>query len=349
MIKKKPFISVVMPCYNAKELVPKAIKSILSTKYARFELIVVDDFSKDGTFEFLKRKFGKNKKVQLVRNEGNFGPAKTINNGILRSKGKYIAFVETDMEVDPGWLMPLVEAMENDIKLGGVQSKVLDINKRSMIHTVGVLFDPHTFWIYPPGCGYGRDWLPKNLELGIGAVGSLISKNLIKRMGMFDEKIVHNWHDIELGWRIWMFGYRTQTIPKSITYHWSLKPGEIRNAATPSLMSELHFHKTPRIFLKNYELINVLRYMPWLFFAYFLRICANLIRGNTKPLRGFLMSLVWGIKTLPDTLKERKRLQSLRRRNDKEMFEKLGLNGNFLQIYLSKMHFNILRSFEVFG
>jgi GT2 family glycosyltransferase len=346
---KYPLVSIVMPCYNSKDMVLNAVESVLKTHYQNFELIVVDDVSTDGTFKLLTKKLSKESRIKLIRNEKNFGPSRTRNRGIEEANGKYVAFVETDMEVDPGWLAPLVDAMESDAKLGGVQSKILDINKRSTIQTVGVLFDPHTFWVYPLGCGYGRDWLPKDLELGIGSVGSLMRKSLIDKIGGFDEKLVHNWDDIELGWRIWMFGYKTRTIPESITYHWTMKPGDIRNVSTPGLMSELHFHKTPRIFLKNYEWRNVLRYMPWLLFAYFLRICINLLKGNTKPLRGFLMSLIWEIKTLPGTFRERKRLQNLRKRSDKEMFKKLGLCGNFFQIYLNKMHFNILRGFEAFG
>src|ERR1700722_20325446 len=333
--QKKPFVSIVIPCYNAKDFIKGCLKSVLKTTYPNFELILVDDFSKDGTDEYLLKTYKNNRKISIVRNKKNSGPSVTRNHGVLLARGELIAFVETDMEVDPGWLEPLVEAMQNDEKLGAVQSKILDINKRNLIQSMGVKFNPHTFWVISPDSGKNKKSIPQTLEMGIGSVGSLVRRSVIKKIGCYDEKLVHNIDDLDFGWRIWLAGYNIRTIPESITYHWTAKPSSLREKTTPSLASELHFHKGPRILIKNYEVQNVIRYLPWLFFAYFIRIIKNLFAGNTTPLRGFLKSLVWEVSSFPDTLKERKRIQKLRKRTDKEMFEKLAIPGNFFHFYFS--------------
>ncbi|MBI5358409.1 glycosyltransferase [Candidatus Amesbacteria bacterium] len=327
----------------------RSIESLLQTRYSYFEVIIVDDQSNDGTYEILTKKFGGNKKIHIVRNDANSGPSKTRNTGISLSKSKYIAFYETDMECDPFWLLYLVRKLESDPSLAAAQSRILDVNNRNVIHSMGVLFDPHTFWVYSPGCGYHKNWLPKSLEMGIGAVESLIRKNVLEKIGGFDEQIIHNLDDIDLGYRIWLAGYKCITVPEAVTYHWTAKPSQIREKSTSSIKSEMHFHKVFRIFLKNYEIKSIFQYLPWLIFAYLLRAIYNFLKGNNKPFRALLWSVYWNILVLPNTLHERKRIQSLRGRTDEEIFQKIGLHGNFFQVFTNSIYFNLVKVQEIFG
>lgn len=344
----KPLVSIVLPCYNAKKLLKTCLTNMLTTTYPNYELIIVDDHSKDGTYEYLLRYYQGKPHVKIVRNEKNLGPSFTRNHGIREAKGKYIAFLETDMEVDSYWLNVLVGAIESDKTLGAVQSKTLDINKRNKIHSLGVLFNPHTFWVISPGCGENKNWEPQSLEMGIGSVGSLIRKDVIDKIGAYDDKIVHNIDDLDLGWRIWLTGYNIRAVPQAITYHWTAKPSSIRAKTTPTLASEFHFHKGPRLIIKNYELFNMLHYLPWLYFAYTIRIIKNLLSGNTTPLKGFIKSMLWNITNFPNTLEERKRIQKLRKRTDSEMFQKLAIKGNFFHFYFSYVSPNLRKVKNIF-
>lgn len=345
---RNPLVSVAIPVFNSKNLINICLKSVLKTKYSNFEIILVDDYSLDGTYEILVKKYSRNPKIKILRNEKNFGPSKTRNKGIKAAKGKYVAFVETDMEVDPNWLSSLVKALEKDKSLGAVQSKVLDINRRDFIHSTGVFYNPHTFWVWSFATAQPKDFKTEQREVGIGSVGSLVRKDVLDKLGGFDEKIVHNIDDTELSWRIWLLGFRCITIPESITYHWTAKPTSVREKALPSLSSEFHFHKTFRIFLKNYEWKNIVRYTPWLFFAFSLRILKNLYAGNTKPLKGFLKTVVWFVRNLKDSFKERSKIQKLRKRSDKEMFDILAVKGSFSNFYSFYTKRNVERIRRVF-
>ncbi len=346
---RKPLVSIVIPCYNATSLLKHCLKTVLQTRYPNFEIIIIDDYSSDGTYEILLEEYNKKSNIKILRNEKNFGPSKTRNSGIKAAKGKYIAFVETDMEVDPDWLLPLVEALEKDKSLGAVQSKVLDINKRNVIHSTGVLYDPHTFWVWNFACGLPSTAVNSIEDIGFGSVGSVVRKDVLEKVGGFDEKIVHNIDDTEMSWRIWLLGYRAINVSDSITYHWTAKPSEVRAEVTATLKSEVHFHKTPRIFLKNYQIQSLIKYLPWLYFAYFLRIFKNLFEGNINPLKGFLISILWNIVNLKDTINERRKIQSMRKRSDQEIFEIIGIKGSFFQVYFGKLQINLDRIKRVFG
>lgn len=348
-MKKSPLVSIVIPCFNSKDILRNCLNSVLATNFSSFEVIVVDDVSTDGSFDILKKEFGNNPKIVLARNIKNLGPSATRNHGIKLSKGKYIAFIETDMEVDPDWLLPMIRVLESDSLIGAVQSKVLDLKRRDRIQAVGVKFNPHTFWVISQGLGAKKDWMPDQIEASIGAVGSIVRKDIIKKVGGFDEKLVHNVDDLDFGWRIWLAGYKILLVPDSITYHWTAKPSQVRTKITPSAQSEFHFHKTPRILLKNYELENVIRYMPWLFFAYTIRVFKNLLAGNLVPFKAFFKATIWNIYTLPNTLYERRRIQKKRKRSDKELFEKLCITGNFLNFYFKSIKVNFMIVDQVFS
>lgn len=335
-VKKKknlPLVSIVIPNFNSIDLVVKSLQSVLKTDYPNFEIIIVDDKSSDGSYELVLEHFSSNPRIRIIRNTKNFGPAKTRNYGIEESLGKYIAFVETDMEVDPSWLTPLVRALQEDNRLGAVQSKTLDINLRDKIHSLGAQYNPHTFWVISPGVGFDKDWKAPQFYPGIGAVGSLVRKSVINKIGGFDEKIVHNIDDIELGWRIWLAGYNVKTIRESITYHWTAKAANVRAKVTPKLASAFHFFKGHRIILKNYEIQNVLYYLPWQILAYTVLVMKNLLGGNTIPAQAYLKALIWTLVNLNDTLRERRKIQLLRRRSDQEMFKKLAIPTGFFKFY----------------
>ena len=332
----KPLVSIVVPNFNTLTIIDSCVENFLKISYEPLEIIFVDDYSTDGSYEKLETYAQKHPKIKVYRNAANSGPSKTRNKGIQHAEGKYIALLETDMQVEPDYLDYLIAELEADETLGAVQSKVLDLNKKDIVSADGIYYDPHTFWVICKSAGM-KDSEAKEANrrkyCSIGAVGSVIRKDVLAVIGGYDELIVHNIDDIDLGWRIWLYGKKIKYIPQAVTYHWTAKPANLRSKTTPSVKSEMHFQKTIRIFLKNYEWQNVIRYAPTLYMVFVFRIFTNLLAGNTAPLQGFVKALVWTFKTLPDTMKERKRLQALRGFSDSYIFENICRKGSFLHIY----------------
>jgi glycosyltransferase involved in cell wall biosynthesis len=97
-------------------MLPRAIKSVLNQTYKDLELIIVDDASKDNTQEVV-RNF-KDKRIKYIRHEKNFGSdTKGKNDGILASKGEFIAYIDDDCEWFPYHLEKLVEKLQKNPNL----------------------------------------------------------------------------------------------------------------------------------------------------------------------------------------------------------------------------------------
>jgi glycosyltransferase involved in cell wall biosynthesis len=93
---KKPKVSVIIPTYNRKNLVIKAIKSIIKQTYKNWELIIIDDGSTDNTREKIKL-YLKNKRIKYYYKK-NGGASSARNYGIKKAQGNYIAFLDSDDE-----------------------------------------------------------------------------------------------------------------------------------------------------------------------------------------------------------------------------------------------------------
>jgi len=91
-----PLVSVVMPAYNAEKTVLAAIESVICQTYGNFELIVIDDCSKDNTYAIICDASEKDDRIKVYRNEKNSGVSETRNRGISLAKGEYIALLDSD-------------------------------------------------------------------------------------------------------------------------------------------------------------------------------------------------------------------------------------------------------------
>lgn len=90
-------IDVVIPTFNGSEFISETIESVLSQSLAApLNVIVVDDCSIDGTFDYVQKNFGHLSNLMLIRNELNIGPAASRNRGIQLGFSPYIAFLDHD-------------------------------------------------------------------------------------------------------------------------------------------------------------------------------------------------------------------------------------------------------------
>ena len=89
-------VSIIMAAYNAEKTIEQAIRSVVSQTYPHWELLVIDDCSKDSTVSIVEMFTKTDKRIKLFRNEINSGVSKTRQRGVSHSQGKWIAILDSD-------------------------------------------------------------------------------------------------------------------------------------------------------------------------------------------------------------------------------------------------------------
>ncbi|RKI28502.1 glycosyltransferase family 2 protein [Bacillus thuringiensis] len=107
-------ISIVIPSYNASSFIKETIQSVQSQTYTNWEMIIIDDVSKDNTRELIKEEIKKDGRIQLIELQKNGGAAIARNIGINNAKGKYVAFLDSDDLWLPEKLEKQLEFMQNN-------------------------------------------------------------------------------------------------------------------------------------------------------------------------------------------------------------------------------------------
>ncbi len=332
----KPFISIVIPMYNAEEFIFKAVQSVLATNYPNFEIVIVDDCSTDKSWEIVNKHFGNLKKIRLIKNKSNLLAAGSRNVGIKNAKGIYVALLDHDIEVDKNWLTEAIKVFDEHNNVGVVQGRVLDLTRRNIIQHAGIRINSYLGWVV--ALGFGKDSRSNGLdeiEVFANATGLIFKKKVWEEISGFDEDLAINTDDWDFNWRVWLYGYKEILAPKSITYHWSKKQ-KTRDKWIKRVPWEFHFAKVPWIFIKNYELKNLIRILPVYLAVNLFRGIVNLFfRFNPAPMIGYLQACWWLFANFSTLIKKRKIVQRNRKIGDSYLLNNI-MDNSFLFGYFFK-------------
>ncbi|PKM58429.1 MAG: glycosyltransferase family 2 protein [Firmicutes bacterium HGW-Firmicutes-3] len=96
MSEKENLISIIMPAYNCEKYIVDAISSVIAQSYQNWELLVIDDGSKDNTLKIIEEFVSKDSRIRILINKINMGVSATRNRGIENANGDWIAFLDSD-------------------------------------------------------------------------------------------------------------------------------------------------------------------------------------------------------------------------------------------------------------
>jgi|GEM_PF-2134079 len=114
-----PVISIIIPVYNALTMTKACVESLyLFTEGHDFEVIVIDNASEDGTFQWMNEKSKQLAKLNVIRMEKNIGFGPAVNIGLQSANGKYLVILNNDTVVSRGWLTNLISVLKNDSSVG---------------------------------------------------------------------------------------------------------------------------------------------------------------------------------------------------------------------------------------
>jgi len=213
-----PRATVIVVNYNGREHLADCFPSLASLLYPRdkLEIIMVDNGSRDGSVEFIRDNFPQ---IKIIQNDRNLGFAQASNIGARGASGEYVAFLNNDMRVDPHWLIELVKPVLRDRDVVCAASKILSWDGKRIDFVGGALnFYGHGFQL-DYGKGNIDDYTQERPLLFACGGATLIDKEVFLECGGFDEDYFAFFEDVDLGWRLWILGYKVLFAPKAIAYH----------------------------------------------------------------------------------------------------------------------------------
>ncbi|MDP9312891.1 MAG: glycosyltransferase [Chloroflexota bacterium] len=256
----QPLVSVIVVNYNGSRHLEPCFGSLLKQTYPvdQLELILVDNASSDDSLALMAARFPQ---VRVIANATNVGFAPAVNQGVAAASGKYAAFINNDAYADPQWLHELVTIAETQREAGVVcvGAKMLDWHGQRIDFVGGGV----NFY------GHGDQFfhqLPTDAvqvgeqELLFACGGAmLIDRDVFLEIGGFDADYFAYFEDIDLGWRLWLLGYRVVFAPQAVVYH--------RQHATSNTMygyqiRTLLERNALMTIIKNYDEDNLQRVLP---------------------------------------------------------------------------------------
>ena len=178
-ISVAPFVTVLIPAYNAERTIRRALRSVFAQEYPAFEIVVVDDGSLDRTSEIVAG-YGR-PEIRLLQLPKNLGECGAMNEGISVAKGEYIAFLDADDEWLPGKL--------------GKQLPLLEANPRAALATCGCLFADadgtivEEFGMPPPGFAKSDVWRSLLRATCIAKPCVVARAGALRQAGLFDPEL----------------------------------------------------------------------------------------------------------------------------------------------------------------
>ena len=218
-------VAVIILNWNGENLLREFLPSVM--KNTNLDLgrgVVVDNRSTDGSWICLEQEFPD---VERVLVEENFGFAGGFNRAIEMIEAEYVVLLNSDVEVAPGWLEPLVAVLDRDERVAAVQPKILaywDKNKFEYAGAAGGYIDYLGF----PFCrgrvmdtteqDYGQYDDEVDVFWATGA-SLCIRRDVYRAAGGLDDDFFAHMEEIDLCWRLKNGGYTLKVIPSSVVYH----------------------------------------------------------------------------------------------------------------------------------
>ena len=124
-----PSVAIVILNWNGKHYLQQFLPSVLSTEYPNYRIVVADNGSADDSVNFLKTNYPQ---IGIIQLQKNFGFAKGYNEALKEVTADYYLLLNSDVEVTPGWLSPMISLLEQDLDYAACQPKLLSFKNKKL-------------------------------------------------------------------------------------------------------------------------------------------------------------------------------------------------------------------------
>jgi len=307
-----PYTAIVILNYNGRYYLEQFLPTVLASTYDNFEVIVADNGSTDDSLAFLSSCYPKLRCIDL---KNNYGFAEGYNRALQQVEAPYYLLLNSDVEVKPGWLEPLLELMERDPSVGACQPKILAYNDPTRFEYAGAAGG----WLDKLAYPFCRGRIFADTEEDHGqydelqevfwATGAalLIRSKLFHALGGFDGEYFAHSEEIDLCWRIKRAGYKVMARPRSVVYHVG---GGTLSYNTPR-KAYLNFRNSLYTLVKNEETRRLLWILPLRLLLDGLAGCLFLMQGKWAHIRSIVRAHQSFFPNFRKTLRKRRKIKEL--------------------------------------
>lgn len=275
-------VAVVILNYNGQEFLKKFLPSVIQFS-AEAKIVVADNTSTDNSVEFLKKSFPE---VELIQIPSNRGFAGGYNYAFQQIKATYFILLNSDVEVTPGWIEPLIATLESDQKIGAVQPKILSFNDKSKFDYAGAAGG----FIDTLGYPFCRGRLFSHVEKDTGQYNNetpifwssgacmMIRSSLYHEVNGLDEDFFAHMEEIDLCWKLHRHGYQVNYNGSSQVYHIG---GGTLSATNPS-KTYYNFRNGLSLIIKHIPTLSLVWKLPLRIILDWIAAFKFLIEGSPK-------------------------------------------------------------------
>jgi len=278
MQQNHPLVSINLLTYNGCQYIKNCLNSVFEQSYPYLEILILDNASTDDTVNYLRKKFRSEppKNLRIIFNQQNIGFAAGHNQGIRESRGEFILCLNQDVVLDKDFIKKAVEIFKKNDKVAAVQGKLVRPSMSNIIDNVGLVILKNRR-IIARGQGQIDQGQFEKVEEIFGADGAapVYRRKALEDINFgeyFDEDFFCYKEDVDLAWRLRLYGWKVVYQPKSIAWHDRTAGdsaatnyfGIIRERLKISKFAkELAFKNQRLMQIKNEQIWLLLKHLPW--------------------------------------------------------------------------------------
>jgi hypothetical protein len=219
-----PSVAIVILNWNGQKYLQAFLPSVLASTYPNYKVIVADNASTDDSLLLLKEKFPT---VALIELPENYGFAGGYNEALKQVEADYYVLLNSDVEVTPGWLQPIITLLEQNATAAACQPKILAWHQKDTFEYAGGAGGWIDSFGYPFARGRIFDVCEKDngqyntVQKVFWASGAalVIRSKVFHQLKGFDPYFFAHMEEIDLCWRMQLAGYDVFCQPASVVYH----------------------------------------------------------------------------------------------------------------------------------
>lgn len=301
-----PLVSIIIVAWNSSKYLPHCLESLLQQTFRDFEVIVIDNGSRDEGTRDLNEKYP-GLELHVERLSTNLGFARANNLGAHLARGKWLALLNADAFPQTDWLEQIIRVAGKHPEFSFFSSRQIQLNRPELLdgsgdeyHISGLAW--RRFYNYQAQVYGVRE---EEVFSACGAAAVYLREDFLNAEG-FDESYFSYFEDVDLGFRLRLAGRRCLYVPQAVVHH----VGSASSGKTSDFVIYHGHRNLVWTFFKNMPAGLFWQYLPLHLLMNLFFIGSFLIKGKGAAI---LRAKVDAFSRLPAIIRQRKRVQRSRR------------------------------------